>query len=236
MKIKELGTDERPREKLQAKGASSLSNAELLAILLRTGTENKNAVDLARELLRKGGDTLTGLSKMSMERMRETQGIGRDKAVTVMALFELGRRFTEEKITRRVKISTALQVFKMMQPRLKGLGHEECWAIFLNRANHVIARERMSSGGLTATVMDCNMIIKAALEKQATGLIMVHNHPSGDTHPGLQDKLQTANLKNALEPYRITLLDHIIISDDSYYSFDSGENTILSSLAVLAEK
>lgn len=214
-----------------------MSNAELLAILLRSGTGKMNAVDVARELLLSGGNKLTGISAMSMERMMKTPGIGRDKAVTMMALFELGRRFIEEGLrTDRIDITNPEQVFRMMQTKLKGLGHEECWVIFLNRANYVIATEKMSSGGLTGTVIDCNMIIRSAIEKQASGLILVHNHPSGNTHPGMQDKLQTSRLKKTLEPYDIKLFDHIIVSDDSYYSFDSGENTIVNGLALLAEK
>ena len=237
MKIHELSTDERPREKLQAKGAEALSNAELLAIILRTGTGDMNAVDVGRKLLREGGDTLTGLSGMSMEQMCTVPGIGKDKATSIAALFELGKRFAYEGVRiKRIGVYDPEEVFKMMRLKLKGIDHEECWVLYLNRANYVISTEKMSSGGLTATVVDCNLIIKTAVNKKATGIIMVHNHPSGDTCPGVQDKTMTGRLKKALEPYGIKLFDHVIVSDDSYYSFDSGENTIVSDLALLAEK
>ena len=224
MKMKELCNDERPREKLIEKGAGALSNAELLAIMLRTGSGKNNAIDLAREMLVGAGGTLNSVSAMPLELLCSFNGIGPGKAATVVAAFELGRRtFAEHNTISSQTISSPRDVFRIMIPHMKSLDHEECWALFLNRANVIMGKEMMSSGGLDATVMDCKMIVRRAIERKASGVILVHNHPSGSARPGAADIKQTEILKKALATCDIGLIDHVIIASDSYYSFADEE-------------
>ncbi len=220
MKMKELCLDDRPREKMLDKGPSALSNAELLAIMIRTGTGKMNAADVARTLLQKAGGRLNEVADMPMEKLCSVSGIGKSKAVTIAAAFELGRRCALElAIQEKVAVSSPKTVFRMMLPLLKGLDHEECWAIFLNRANYVLGKECMSVGGLESTVMDVKAILRRALERKATGVILVHNHPSGSALPGQADIRQTGILKKALQTCEISLIDHVVIAEDSWYSF-----------------
>ncbi len=224
MKIKELCMDERPREKMLAKGADALSNADLIAILLRTGTGGMNVVDVAREVLKTADGKLNGISSMSVERLCDISGIGPAKAVTLAAAFELGRRAAcESIINSRTSISSSKTVFRMMLPSMKGLDHEECWVLFLNRANYLISKERMSSGGLDSTTLDPRTITRKAIEKKATGIIIVHNHPSGSALPGNADIEATRLLDKSLRTCDISLLDHVIIAENSYYSFSDEE-------------
>ncbi|MBQ8854982.1 MAG: DNA repair protein RadC [Bacteroidales bacterium] len=216
----ELCLDDRPREKMLDKGPSALSNAELLAIMIRTGTGKMNAADVARTLLQKAGGRLNEVADMPMEKLCSVSGIGKSKAVTIAAAFELGRRCAIElAIQEKVAVSSPKTVFRMMLPLLKGLDHEECWAIFLNRANYVLGKECMSVGGLESTVMDVKAILRRALERKATGVILVHNHPSGSALPGQADIRQTGILKKALQTCEISLIDHVVIAEDSWYSF-----------------
>ena len=224
MKIKDLFRDERPRERLLKNGAASLSNAELLAVLLRTGTREMNAVDLARNLLADSDGKIGGIASMTIERLLGLSGVGPAKAAALAASFELGRRCALEGInTKRKSISSPTNVYRLMMPYMKTLDHEECWVLYLNRANHLIGKEMMSSGGLESTVMDCKSIVRRALEKKASGLILVHNHPSGSPLPGLADIKQTQSLKNALKICDISLVDHVVIAESSYYSFADEE-------------
>lgn len=226
MKLKDLSYDERPREKMMEKGASALSNAELLAILLRTGTGGMNVIDVARELLRTADNKLTGIMTMPVEKLCRIKGIGAGKAVTVAAAFELGRRFTHETvIDKKTSITSPGDVYALMAPDIRGLDHEECWGLFLNRANYVITKERLSSGGLDSTVMDIKTIVRKALERKATSMILIHNHPSGSPLPGTCDIRETRNLKKALETCGIALTDHVIFAEDSYYSFADEQKT-----------
>lgn len=220
MRLKELCLDDRPREKMLEKGTSALSNAELLAIMIRTGTGNMNVVDVARTLLQMGGGRLNEVADMPLEKLCSVNGIGRSKAVTIAAAFELGRRCAMElAINEKVSVSSPKTVFRMMLPLLKGLDYEECWVIFLNRANYVIGKERMSVGGLDSTVMDVKSILRRALDRKASGVILVHNHPSGNAMPGQTDIRQTSILKKALQTCEIGLIDHVVIAEDSWYSF-----------------
>ena len=220
MRLKELCLDDRPREKMLEKGPGALSNAELLAIMIRTGTGKMNVVDVARTLLSSAEGRLNAIADMPMERLCSVSGIGRSKAVTIAAAFELGRRCSMElAVPDKVAVSSPKVVFRMMLPFLRGLDHEECWAMFLNRANYVLAKERMSVGGLESTVMDCKSILRRALERKASGLILVHNHPSGSAMPGQADIRQTAVLKKALQTCEIQLVDHVVVAEDSWYSF-----------------
>ena len=220
MKIKELGMDDRPREKMAEKGLGALSNAELIATMVRTGSRKDNAVDISRMLLRSAGDSLITLSGMSVKQMCRTAGIGPGKAASVVAAFELGRRCAVESSTiDKVSITDPAMIYRHMLHLMKGLAHEECWVIYLNRANYILGKERLSSGGTSSTVIDVKMIIKNALEMLASGIILVHNHPSGNPQPGACDIKQTGILKKAAETFDISLLDHIIIADDRFYSF-----------------
>ena len=219
MKLKELNIEERPRERLIAKGSSALGNAELLAILLRTGSGNKNVLEMSHELLAAAG-SLTELSAMSIDKMQAIGGIGRNKAATVTAAFELGRRFAAEGSRSPCRaITNASQIFSIMFPVLKGIDHEECWILYLNRANHILYKEKVSTGGLSSTTIDTNSILRKAIEKKADGIILVHNHPSGNPQPGKADVEETERLKKAAETFSISMLDHVIISDSGYYSF-----------------
>lgn len=219
MKLKELNIEERPRERLIAKGNSALGNAELLAILLRTGSGNKNVLEMSHELLAAAG-SLTELSAMSIDKMQAIGGIGKNKAATVTAAFELGRRFAAEGSRSPCRaITNASQIFSIMFPVLKGIDHEECWILYLNRANHILYKEKVSIGGLSSTTIDTNSILRKAIEKKADGIILVHNHPSGNPQPGKADVVETERLKKAAETFSISMLDHVIISDSGYYSF-----------------
>ena len=219
MKLKELNIEERPRERLIAKGSSALGNAELLAILLRTGSGNKNVLEMSHELLAAAG-SLTELSAMSIDKMQAIGGIGKNKAATVTAAFELGRRFAAEGSRSPCRaITNESQIFSIMFPVLKGIDHEECWILYLNRANHILYKEKVSIGGLSSTTIDTNSILRKAIEKKADGIILVHNHPSGNPQPGKADVVETERLKKAAETFSISMLDHVIISDSGYYSF-----------------
>lgn len=209
-----------PREKMIEKGADALSNAELLAILLRTGTGKMNVIELARTVLKNAGGKLTGIMVMPPEKLCETDGIGMSKAVTIAAAFELGRRCALEPIIeKKYSITCPKDVCRLMLPIMRGLDHEECWGLFLNRANYVIGKECLSKGGLDSTVLDVKTIVRKALERKATSLIIVHNHPSGNPMPGSNDIKETGKLKKGLDTCGICLTDHVIIAEDSFYSF-----------------
>lgn len=224
MKIKELCMDERPREKMMNKGAGSLSNSEILAIMLRTGTGKMNVIDVARELLKAAGGKLNGIAAMPVSRLCEISGIGPSKAVTLAAAFELGRRCAEEPIIEsHTAVSSPRTVFRMMLPHMKGLDHEECWILYLNKANYLISKECISSGGLDSTTLDSRIIVRKAIERKASGIIVIHNHPSGSAMPGNADIQATRQLERALKTCDISLLDHVVIAESSYYSFADEE-------------
>ncbi len=217
--IKQWKEDERPREKLLSKGSTVLSDAELLAILLRVGGRGKTAIDLAKEVLRRADNSLVSLSKMSIDALSQIKGVGKVKAITVSAIFELSQRLLLESPKESQQISSSEMIYKIMAPKLKDLLYEECWAIYLNKANKIIAKERVSIGGVASTVVDIRIIMKKAIEKLASAIILVHNHPSGNISPSLQDKEQTRKLKESCGFMDITLLDHIIIAANKYFSF-----------------
>ena len=220
MKLKELCVDERPREKMLDKGAASLSNAELLAIMLRTGTERKNALEIAQSMLKESEGKLEGLAVMSVENLCEFEGIGPSKAVTIAAAFELGRRYASENVKDgKPRMSSPKEVFRLMYPLLKDVGHEECWAIYTNKTNLLLGKDRLSSGGEDSTVIDNRMIIRRAIERKASGVILVHNHPSGHAFPSTEDINQTRTLQSAMKTCGLALIDHVIIGNGNYYSF-----------------
>lgn len=220
MKIKELCESERPREKLLAEGPASLSNGELLAVLLHSGNRRCSAVELAQELLNVADGRLCKLFNMDPGRMLGISGIGEGKAATVLAAFELGRRFlNEESSLNKTPIVTARSVFEMMLPRLKGISHEECWVLLLNDSCYLIKSLKLSSGGGRATVIDIRQVLRMALDNCASGIILVHNHPSGNPRPSEADKKQTSQLHKAAGACGLQLVDHVVISDDCFFSF-----------------
>ena len=185
MTIKELRADERPREKMLARGAGSLSDGELLAVLLRSGNRECSALDLARQLLDLADGRLSALFNLPPDRMLALGGIGPGKAASVLAAFELGRRFLQEASSVvKSPVLTARRVHELMLPRLKGLQHEECWVLFLNDHQYLVGKVRVTSGGGNSTTIDIRQIIRMALDKAASALILVHNHPSGNPTPG----------------------------------------------------
>lgn len=220
MRIKDLCPEERPREKMRLRGAKALSNAELLAILLGSGMGGKSVMDIAQELMVTADGKLTLLQSMPLERLITQKGVGEVRALNIAAAMELGRRTMEEcAILDKRPVTTPETVYQLMLPTLKNLDHEECWALFLNRANFVLGREMISSGSLESTLVDTNRILRRAIEKQSSYVILVHNHPSGSPLPGAADVHQTDRVRNALTSIGVALVDHVIVAEDSFFSF-----------------
>ncbi len=217
--IKTWNEEERPREKLMLHGAAALTNTELLAILLGSGTRRKSAVDLARELTTHCNGRLDALARHGAGEMMALDGIGPAKATTILACFELARRLAAEIPEEMCTIRNAATVARMMRPFLSDLPHEECWVLYLNRGGKLIGKEQISVGGTGSTIMDIKIIVKKAVERLASGLILIHNHPSGNPQPGEQDRRQTEALRKAAAVFDITLLDHVIIGRRKYFSF-----------------
>lgn len=220
MKMKELNVDERPREKMMERGTAALSNAELLAILLRTGTGKMNVLDVAREILKEADWRLSEVAGMSVERLCHVEGIGPGKAVAVVAAFELGKRVAAEDGVRKLpQMDSPRRVYMNMLPQLRDIRHEECWVLFLNHANRLIGKEMISKGGMDSTSVDKRVILRRALDRKASGIILVHNHPSGSPYPSVEDIRQTRELGKALASCDLHLVDHVIVAGYSYYSF-----------------
>ena len=218
--MKELCEDDRPREKMMRTGAANLSNAELLAILLRTGTGKMNVLEVAREILREADGRLTEVAGMSVERLCHVDGIGPGKAVTVAAAFELGKRVAvEDGVDKMPQMDSPHRVYMNMLPQLRDIRHEECWVLFLNHANRMIGKEMVSKGGMDSTFVAKRVILRRALDRQASGIILVHNHPSGSPYPSVEDIRQTRELGKALASCDLHLVDHVIVAGRSYYSF-----------------
>jgi DNA repair protein RadC len=223
LKITDWAVEDRPREKLVQKGTASLSDAELLAILINSGTKEKSAVDLGRELLNLVNNNLNSLGKLTIADLKKLHGIGTARAVTIAAALELGRRRKLAEIPEVHQIKCSKDVADIFQPLLSDLQHEEFWILFLNRSNKVINRMKLSQGGVSGTVTDVRLVMKTAIEYLASGIIVCHNHPSGNMSPSESDSKITQKIKEAGNLMDIQLLDHLIISDKDYYSFaDNG--------------
>jgi DNA repair protein RadC len=221
--IKEWAKDDRPREKLLRKNPNALSDSELLAILLNKGTKEKTAVDLARELLGLGKNSLSGLGKLSIKDFMSIKGIGEVKAITIMAALELGRRRQATTGLEKPVIRDSSSIASYLQALLRDHNQEVFAVIFLNRANRINHFEIISQGGITGTVADPRIILKKALEQHAVSIILCHNHPSGNLRPSKADEELTHKIKEASKYFDIRLLDHIIVSEEGYYSFaDEG--------------
>ncbi len=223
IKITDWAVEDRPREKLIRKGISTLSDAELLAILISSGTRKKSAVDLGRELLGSVSNNLNSLGKLSVSDLLKFRGIGPARAVTISAALELGRRRNSAELPDASQIRCSKDAADIFFPLLADLPHEEFWILFLNRSNRVIDRMKISQGGVSGTVTDVRIIMKKAVEWLASGIIVCHNHPSGNMNPSDSDSKITGKIKDAGSIMDIQLLDHIIISGKDYYSFaDNG--------------
>ncbi len=221
--IKSWAEEDRPREKLMEKGRHVLTEAELIAILIGSGSRDETAVELSKRILASVGNNLNDLGKLNINELIKFKGIGEAKAISVMAAMELGRRRKETELVKRDKISVSKDVFDIMKPILIDLPHEEFWLLILNRANLVIKKELISLGGVSGTVVDTKIIFKAAIEHYACSIIICHNHPSGNLKPSEADIRITKNIKDAGKLMEIPLLDHLIITENGFYSFsDEG--------------
>ncbi|KIA85435.1 DNA repair protein RadC [Flavobacterium sp. AED] len=215
--------DDKPREKLMLKGKSVLSDAELIAILIGSGSRNESAVDLSKRILGSVNNNLNALGKLSISQLTNFKGIGEAKAISIIAALELGRRRRAEDAVELTKITSSKTIFEIMQPIIGELPHEEFWIVYLNNSNKVISKSQLSKGGITGTLVDVRLVFKTALEMGATGLILCHNHPSGTLIPSDADKQITRKLKLAGDSLEIKVLDHLIVTETSYFSFvDEG--------------
>ena len=222
--IKQWSSSDRPREKLLHLGAKTLSEAELIAILMRIGTRNKSALDVAKELLSQYENSLSLLAKLTVHELMKIKGIGEAKAVTIAAALELGRRRSTENAVQKNQISSSLDVFELIHSGMRDLTREEFWIILLDRRSKVIAIEEIHIGGMSAMVVDPKIIFQKALERKASSVILSHNHPSGSPSPSMEDIRLTEKVKLAGSYIDIKVVDHIIIGDGSYYSFaDEGK-------------
>lgn len=221
--IKEWSKDDRPREKLLYSGAENLSHSELLAILLRNGTRDKSSLELGRELLRLAKDNISELGKLTAREMMKIKGIGEVKAIQIIAALELGRRRQSLQPLQKKAITGSVDIAQYLQSRFKDHRHEVFGVLYLNRANKINHFEIVSEGGMTGTVADPRIILRKALEADAVNLILCHNHPSGSLRPSRADEMLTEKIKEAASYLDIRVLDHIIVSEDGYYSFaDEG--------------
>lgn len=221
--IKDWAEDDQPREKLVNKGRETLSDAELLAILISTGTKEMSAVELGRNLLQKVNNNLADLSKLTIKEMMKNKGIGLAKAVSIVAALELGMRRRAAEVPVKQQVNSSRDAFEMMYPSLADLIYEEFWVLMLNHAHKKISLHQISEGGQAGTVVDPKKIFKLALEQNASKIILCHNHPSGNLRPSDADIKLTEKIKNAGIMLEIPVLDHLIIGDDNYYSFaDNG--------------
>ena len=227
--LKEHSDEDKPREKMLAKGPKELSKSELIAILLRSGVPGKNAIELAMEILAQSGNSLTALSQMDIKKLSRIKGMGIAKAASLMAALELGWRMGSEiKANRENIISSSSDLHAYLDSYLTNLDHEEFWAVYLNNRNKALGHQRISVGGQTGTPVDLRIIFRGALEFKAVGLMVAHNHPSGSLKPSREDRELTQRIKDAGHLLDIRLLDHIILGispsgKSDYYSFhDEG--------------
>ena len=220
--IKHWAEEDRPREKLMAKGAEALTNAELLAILIGGGTTKKSAVELMQEVLRDCGDTLRGLNHMTLQDLLRYNGIGEAKALTIIAAAEIGKRRMMEDSRQIPQMRTGTDVLKFMSPIIQDLTHEESWALLLNNNARLIHLSHLSTGGLAETVVDVRMLLKEALLHDATCFILVHNHPSGNLRPSRYDEELTQRVARASATVNLRMIDHVIVTEGDYYSLSEN--------------
>lgn len=211
--------DDKPREKLMLKGKTALSDAELIAILIGSGNRNESAVDLSKRILASVDANLNALGKLTLQQLINFKGIGEAKAISILAAMELGRRRRAEEAVELNKITSSKATFELMQPIIGELPHEEFWVLYLNNSNKVLSKSQQGKGGITGTFVDLRLVFKTAFELGATALILCHNHPSGNLKPSEADKKLTQKLKVAGENLDIQVLDHLIVTENGYFSF-----------------
>jgi DNA repair protein RadC len=222
--IKNWALEDRPREKLIHKGIRALSDTELIAILIGSGTHELSAVDLARQLLQSTGNKLNNLGKLTVKDLMKFKGIGEAKAISIVAALELGKRRKQEENSSSHSIKSSKDVYEIFEPLVSDLSHEEFWILLLNRSNRIIGKSKISQGGVAGTVIDTKLIMKTAIENLASSIIICHNHPSGNLNPSGSDIEITNKIKIAANCLDMKLLDHIIVADHAYYSFlDEGK-------------
>lgn len=223
LNINEWAEEDRPREKMMIQGVSSLSNAELLAILIGSGNREETAVELMRKVLDAYHNNLSELGKATVDELCQFKGIGQAKAITILAASELGKRRKEEEPRERQQIRNSEHIYKYFYPLMCDLSIEECWVMLLNQAAKIIQAVKISAGGLASTQVDIRCILREALLKRATSIILCHNHPSGNIHPSGDDDRLTQSLFQAAKVMNIRMLDHVIVTDGAYYSYaDEG--------------
>lgn len=221
--IKNWSDDDKPREKLVAKGRSALSNAELIAILIGSGSRNESAVELSKRILASVDNNLNELGKLSIQQLMKFKGIGEAKAISIAAALEIGRRRRGTDSLKIEKIGSSLDAFEVLQPLMGELEHEEFWILYLNNSNKILHKAQLSKGGITGTLVDVRLVMKQSLELGAVALILAHNHPSGTLKPSQADKDITQKIKNASESLDIRVLDHLIITQKEYFSFADNQ-------------
>ncbi len=223
LSIPEWSAADRPRERMLAQGAKALSDAELIAILIRSGTPKDSALDLARVLLNKADNDLHKLAALSVAELMKVKGVGEAKALSVAAALELGQRRRDTVLEVRPLIASSQHAFDLLQPLVADLPHEEFWLLLLDRGNRLLERTKVSQGGMHGTVADPKLIFRSALEKRASSVILCHNHPSGQLRPSQEDIVLTKKLVEGGRFLDIVVQDHLIVATTGYYSFaDNG--------------
>lgn len=223
LNIKDWAEEDRPREKLLKNGSRSLTDAELIAILIGSGNTEETAVELSKRILSTSGNNLNELGRKSIDYLKSFKGIGEAKAITIVAALELGKRRKEAEVFSKKTITVSNDAFQYFLPTLGDLNHEEFWVLLLDRGNKIQDSFRISQGGISGTVIDVRIILKPALEKQSSNIILCHNHPSGTLHPSQADRQITTKIKDAAKLMDISVLDHVIIGQNKYFSFaDEG--------------
>ncbi len=223
LNINQWAEEDRPREKLMRQGAEALSDAELLAILVGSGSTKETAVELMKRVLSECDNNLNTLGKMTIGELCKYNGIGEAKAITIIAACELGKRRQHEKVKERKKISTSQDIYEYMHPMMQDLNTEEAWVLLMNQNFKLIKSARISRGGITETSVDVRIIIKEAVLANATVIALCHNHPSGNIEPSAEDNRITEKVRMACKTMRLHFLDHVIVTDGGYYSFhDNG--------------
>lgn len=217
--IKSWAIEDRPREKLILQGKSVLTDAELIAILIGSGTKKESAVELSKRILNSVNNNINELAGLTFEQLKEFNGIGEAKAVSIITALELGKRRHFEQADKKPIIKSSKDAFQILQPIIGELQHEEFWVLYLNNSNKVIAKKQLSKGGITATMVDVRLLFKKAVELATVGVIVCHNHPSGKLAPSKSDELLTQKIKEAGQTLDIKLLDHLIITQKDYFSF-----------------
>ena len=219
LSIKSWAEEDRPREKLLLKGKATLSDAELIGILIGSGTRTLSAVDVAKIILREYNHDLNKLARLSVKELMKFKGIGEAKAISIVSALELGRRRKETELIKKPIINSSGQAYEYLKPEMLDLAHEEFWVILLKRNNEIIRKDRISIGGVSGTVVDTKIIMRKALDELASNIILIHNHPSGNLKPSQSDIQLTKKLKEAGRLMDIPILDHIIFTDQGFFSF-----------------